>query len=86
MSAATLAKLVKSWLTLVANSGTSTLRIKYLAHVKDASRVTTVGGASAVPAGGGSSLPFPGGFGHQPAGTMTGVRGARCNRGRCQAG
>jgi hypothetical protein len=44
--------------------------------------VTTAGGASAVPAGGGSSLPFPGGFGYQPAGTMTGVRGARCNRGR----
>jgi hypothetical protein len=25
-------------------------------------------------------------FGHQPAGTMTGVRGARCNRDRRQAG
>ena len=34
--------------------------------------MTAVGGASAVPAGGGSSLLLPGGFGHQPAGTMTG--------------
>jgi len=24
--------------------------------------------------------PFPGGLGHQPAGIMTGMRGARCNR------
>ena len=57
-----------------------------LAHVKDAIRVTAAGGASAVPAGGGSSLLLPGGFGHQPAGTMTGARGARCNRDRRQAG
>ena len=34
-----------------------------LAHVKDASHVTTAGGASAVPADGGSSLPFSGGSG-----------------------
>jgi hypothetical protein len=34
-----------------------------LAHVKDASRVTTAGGASAVPAGGGSSLLLSGGSG-----------------------
>jgi len=26
--------------------------------------------------------PFPGGFGHQSAGIMTGTRGARCNRSR----
>ena len=57
-----------------------------LAHVKDAIRVTAAGEASAVPAGGGSSLLLPGGFGHQPAGTMTGARGARCNRDRRQAG
>ena len=34
-----------------------------LAHVKDASRLTAAGGASAAPADGGSSLPFPGGSG-----------------------
>jgi hypothetical protein len=34
-----------------------------LAHLKDAIRVTAVGGASAVPAGGGSSLLFSGGLG-----------------------
>jgi len=34
-----------------------------LAHLKDAIRVTTVGGASAVPAGGGSSLLLSGGSG-----------------------
>ena len=34
-----------------------------LAHVKDAIRLTTAGGASAVPANGGSSLPFSGGSG-----------------------
>jgi hypothetical protein len=34
-----------------------------LAHVKDVSRVTAAGGASAVPADGGSSLLFPGGSG-----------------------
>ena len=54
-----------------------------LAHVKDASRVTAVGGASAVPAGEGSSPLLSGGSGIMPAGTMTGTRGARCNRGRC---
>ena len=58
----------------------------HLAHVKDASQVTAVGGASVVPAGGGSSLLFSVGFGYQPAGTMTGTRGARCNRGRRRAG
>ena len=31
--------------------------------MKDAGRVTAAGGASAVPADGGSSLPFPGGLG-----------------------
>ena len=31
---------------------------------KDASRLTAAGGASAVPADGGSSLPHSGGFGH----------------------
>src|SRR5580704_15944249 len=50
-----------------------------LAHVKDASRVTAAGGASAVPAGKGSSPLLSGGSDIMPAGTMTGVRGARCN-------
>src|SRR5277367_4951788 len=68
-------------LTRVSVSDTFPLRTN-LAHVKDASQVTAAGVASAVPAGGGSSLPFPGGFGYQPADTMTGTRGARCNRGR----
>src|ERR1700722_11733016 len=50
--------------------------LKNLAPLKDASRVTPVGGARAVPAGGGSSPPFPGGSGLiRPAGTMTGLRG-----------
>ena len=40
--------------------------------------MTAASGASAVPADGGSSLPFPGGSDIMPAGTMTGVRGARC--------
>ena len=48
-------------LTFVLVSGTK-LQSK-LAHVKDACRLTTAGGASAVPAGGGSSLPFSGGSG-----------------------
>jgi hypothetical protein len=34
----------------------------------------------------GSSPRLPGGFGHQSAGTMTGTRGARCNRGRRRRG
>ena len=46
---------------------------------KDANRVTTAGGASAVPAGRGSSPLLSGGSDIMPAGTMTGVRGARCN-------
>jgi hypothetical protein len=50
-----------------------------LAHVKDAIRVTAAGGASAVPAGEGSSPLLSGGSGIMPAGTMTGARGARCN-------
>ena len=41
--------------------------------------MTAAGGASAVPADGGSSPPFPGGSDIMPAGTMTGARGARCN-------
>jgi hypothetical protein len=47
-----------------------------LAHVKDASQLTAAGGASAVPAGKGSSLLLSGGSDIMPAGTMTGVRGA----------
>ena len=35
----------------------------YLAHLKDAGQVTVADGASAVPAGGGSSLLLPGGLG-----------------------
>ena len=42
--------------------------------------MTAVGGASAVPAGKGSSPLLSGGLGIMPAGTMTGTRGARCNR------
>ena len=44
--------------------------------VKDVSRRPRLIGASAVPAGGGSSPSLPGGSGIMPAGTMTGVRGA----------
>ena len=43
-------------------------------------QATPAGGASAVPAGGGSSPRSRAASGHQPAGTMTGTRGARCNR------
>ena len=38
--------------------------------------LTAVGGASAVPAGGGLVTLAPGQLRHQPAGTMTGARGA----------
>jgi hypothetical protein len=49
-------------LTYVSVKSTVLLRIN-LAHMKDASHLTAAGGASAVPAGGGSSLLFPGGLG-----------------------
>jgi hypothetical protein len=39
-----------------------------------------------VPAGGASSPPLSGGFGHQPLGTTTGVRGARWTQGQAGAG
>jgi len=42
--------------------------------------VTPTDGAGAVPAGGGSSLPLPGGPGIDPAGIMTGARGASLKR------
>jgi hypothetical protein len=42
--------------------------------------VTPTDGAGAVPAGGGSSLPFSGGPGIDPAGIMTGARGASLKR------
>jgi hypothetical protein len=51
---------------------------------KDASQVTAVGGASAVPAGG-PSLAL-GRLGHRPAGTMTGVRSASLDWDRRGAG
>ena len=53
---------VTAVLTIAAVLATLSPRIN-LAHVKDASRVTTAGGASAVPAGGGSSLLLSGGSG-----------------------
>jgi hypothetical protein len=43
--------------------------------------VTPTDGAGAVPAGGGSSLPFSGGPGIDPAGNTTGARGASLKRG-----
>ena len=43
--------------------------------------VTPTDGAGAVPAGGGSSLPLPGGPGIDPAGITTGARGASLKRG-----
>ena len=42
--------------------------------------MTPTDGAGAVPAGGGSSLPLPGGPGIDPAGIMTGARGASLKR------
>ena len=42
--------------------------------------MTPTDGAGAVPAGGGSSLPLPGGPGIDPAGTTTGARGASLKR------
>jgi hypothetical protein len=42
--------------------------------------VTPTDGAGAVPAGGGSSLPLPGGPGIDPAGITTGARGASLER------
>jgi len=42
--------------------------------------VTPTDGAGAVPAGGGSSLPLPGGPGIGPAGITTGARGASLKR------
>jgi hypothetical protein len=42
--------------------------------------VTPTDGAGAVPAGGGSSLPLPGGPGIDPAGITTGARGASLKR------
>jgi hypothetical protein len=42
--------------------------------------VTPTDGAGAVPAGGGSSLPFSGGPGIDPAGITTGARGASLKR------
>ena len=48
--------------------------------------VTPVGGASAVPAGVGSSPAHSGGSGIMPAGTMTGVRGASLELGAALAG
>jgi hypothetical protein len=43
--------------------------------------VTPTDGVGAVPAGGGSSLPLPGGPGIDPAGITTGARGASLKRG-----
>ena len=63
-------------LTMIPLSVTNSAANQISLIVKDASRVTAAGGASAVPAGEASSASFPGGFGHQPAGTMTGTRGA----------
>ena len=42
--------------------------------------MTPTDGAGAVPAGGGSSLPLPGGPGIDPAGITTGARGASLKR------
>jgi len=42
--------------------------------------VTPTDGAGAVPAGGSSSLPLPGGPGIDPAGITTGARGASLKR------
>src|SRR5579862_7699348 len=42
--------------------------------------VTPTDGVGAVPAGGGSSLPLPGGPGIDPAGITTGARGASLKR------
>jgi len=57
-----------------------------LALVKDVSRRPRADGASAVPAGGGSSPSLPGGSGIMPAGTMTGMRGASLQPGRRRRG
>ena len=48
--------------------------------------VTPTDGASAVPAGGDSSLPFSGDPGNDPSGTTTGVRGASRKRGQIGKG
>ena len=48
--------------------------------VKGRQPVTPTDGAGAVPAGGGSSLPLPGGPGIDPAGITTGARGASLKR------
>jgi hypothetical protein len=51
-----------------------------LPTVRGRQPVTPTDGAGAVPAGGGSSLPFSGGPGIDPAGITTGARGASLKR------
>ena len=51
-------------------------------NVRGRQPVTPTDGAGAVPAGGGSSLPLPGGPGIDPAGITTGARGASLKRDR----
>ena len=53
----------------------------HLAHREGHRPVTPTDGAGAVPAGGGSSLPLPGGPGIDPLGIMTESRGASLKRG-----
>ena len=54
--------------------------------LRDAVRVTPGGRGEAVPAGGASSAPLPGGPGIMSAGIMTGVRGASLDVGRIVGG
>ena len=53
----------------------------HLARREGRQPVTPTDGAGAVPAGGGSSLPLPGGPGIDPLGTMAETRGASLKRG-----
>jgi hypothetical protein len=50
--------------------------------VKDPGRLTAAGGSECGARGQWLVTVAPGRLGHQPAGIMTGMRGARCNRGR----
>jgi hypothetical protein len=53
----------------------------HLARREGRQPVTPTDGAGAVPAGGGSSLPLPGGPGIDPLGTTAETRGASLKRG-----
>jgi hypothetical protein len=59
----------------------SLLGTSHPVHREGRQPVTPTDGAGAVPAGGGSSLPLPGGPGIDPLGTTAETRGASLKRG-----